>query len=115
MKLFGEYSIVDEGINLNVPIREVSDNLVITLAKTYNLFRGNVYINYQDHGLSVSNTVYLDWVSGNLANATANTEGPFTVITVVNTNQFIIYSNAYLANTLLPNTSGTVNVGKVIY
>jgi hypothetical protein len=115
MKLFGEYSIVDEGINLNVPIRGISDNLVITTARTYSFETGNVYINYPDHGLYVSNTVYLDWVSGNLANATANTEGPFTIKTVVNTNQFIIYSNSYLANTLLPNTSGTVNVGKVIY
>lgn len=115
MKLFGEYSIVDEGINLNVPIRGISDNLVITTARTYSFETGNVYIDYPDHGLYVSNTVYLDWVSGNLANATANTEGPFTIKTVVNTNQFIIYSNSYLANTLLPNTSGTVNVGKVIY
>jgi hypothetical protein len=43
---------------------------------------------------------------------------------VVNTDYFIINTvpyiantlvSTYLANTLLPNTSGTVNVGKVIY
>jgi hypothetical protein len=113
MKLFGEHLTVDEGVNLNLSIREISDNIVSTTTRTYRLETGNVYINYISHGLNVSNTVYLDWVSGNLANATANTEGPFNIKTVVNTNQFIIFSNDYLAN--LPNTSGTVNVGKVIY
>lgn len=115
MKLFGEYLTVDEGTNLNIPIRGTSDNLVATTARTYRFETGNVYINYTSHGLGVNNTVYLDWVSGNLANSIANTEGPFKIKTIVNTNQFIIFSNAYLANTLLPNTSGTVNVGKVIY
>lgn len=115
MKLFGEYSVIDDSANLNVPIRETTDNVIITTSRTYRFEIGNVYINYNSHGLETGNTVYLDWVSGNLANATANTEGPFKIKTVVNTNQFIILSNAYLANTLLPNTSGTVNVGKIMY
>jgi hypothetical protein len=127
MKLFGEHLTVDEGVNLNLSIREISDNLVSTTTRTYRLETGNVYINYISHGLNVSNTVYLDWVSGNLAlvsGNTANIRGPYKIKTVVNSNQFIINtvqyiantSNlAYLANTLLPNTSGTVNVGKVIY
>ena len=127
MKLFGEYLTVDEGANLTIPIRDASDNIVSTIDKTYYHYRGNVYINYTSHGLAVSNTVYLDWVSGNLAlvsGNTANIRGPYKIRTVVNSNQFIINtvqyiantSNlAYLANTLLPNTSGTVNVGKVIY
>jgi hypothetical protein len=127
MKLYGQYTTVDEGINLNVPIRQATDNLALTRARTYHHAIGNVYINYTSHGLSVNDVIYLDWVSGNLAlvsGNTANLRGPYKVKTVVNTNQVIIYTvpykgntlvPAYLANTLLPNTSGTVNVGKVIY
>jgi hypothetical protein len=127
MKLFGQYTTIDEGINLNLPIRQATDNLTITRARTYTHSIGNVYINYTSHGLNVDDVIYLDWVSGNLAlvsGNTANIRGPYKVKTVVNTNQFIINtvqyiantSNlTYLANTLLPNTSGTVNVGKVIY
>lgn len=127
MKLYGQYTTVDEGINLNVPIRQATDNLALTRARTYHHAIGNVYINYTSHGLNVNDVIYLDWVSGNLAlvsGNTANLRGPYKVKTVVNTNQVIIYTvpykgntlvPAYLANTLLPNTSGTVNVGKVIY
>lgn len=138
MKLFGEYSIVDEGINLNVPIRGISDNLVITTARTYNFSSGEVTINYTSHGLQTGNTVYLDWTSGNLTAENVTTaypydsiKGPYKVKTVVDPNSFIINTvpyiantntdillvdlPTYLANTLLPNTSGTVNVGKVIY
>jgi hypothetical protein len=131
MKLFGEYLTVDEGTNLYLPIRETSDNLVSTTTKTYRFETGNVYINYTSHGLQTGNTVYLDWITGNLAAGNVTTaypynsiKGPYKVKTVVNTNQFIVNtvqyiantSNlTYLANTLLPNTSGTVNVGKVIY
>lgn len=138
MKLFGEYATVDEGTNLYLPIRDASDNLVSTTTKTYKFETGNVYINYADHGLAVSNTVYLDWITGNLAASNVTTaypydsiKGPYKVKTVVNTNQFIINTvpyiantntdillvalPTYIANTLLPNTSGTVNVGKVIY
>jgi hypothetical protein len=131
MKLFGEYATVDEGTNLYLPIRDASDNLVSTTTKTYRFETGNVYINYADHGLAVSNTVYLDWITGNLAAGNVTTaypydsiKGPYKVKTVVNTNQFIVNTVQYIANTsnltylaniLLPNTSGTVNVGKVIY
>ena len=131
MKLFGEYVTVDEGTNLYLPIRDASDNLVSITTKTYWFETGNVYINYTDHGLAVSNTVYLDWITGNLAASNVTTaypydsvKGPYKVKTVVNTNQFIVNTVqyiantgglTYLANTLLPNTSGTVNVGKVIY
>ena len=131
MKLFGEYVTIDEGANLNLPVRETSDNLVSTIVRTYRFETGNVYINYTSHGLQTGNTVYLDWITGNLAAGNVTTahpydsiKGPYAVKTVVNSNQFIVNtvqyiantSNlTYLANTLLPNTSGTVNVGKVIY
>lgn len=138
MKLFGEYATVDEGTNLYLPIRDASDNLVSSTTRTYRFETGNVYINYTSHGLQTGNTIYLDWITGNLAAGNVTTahpydsiKGPYKVKTVVNTNQFIINTvpyiantntditlvalPTYLANTLLPNTSGTVNVGKVIY
>ena len=132
MKLFGQYTTIDEGINLNLPIRQATDNLTITIVSTYNHNVGNVYINYTSHGLNVDDVIYLDWRSGNLALVSGNTEtlrGPYKVKTVVNTNQVIIYTvpykgntqegatlvTAYLANTLIANTTGTVNVGKVLY
>jgi hypothetical protein len=138
MKLFGQYSVVDEGVNLTIPIRDALNNSAITTTKTYFQYAGNVYINYVSHGLEVGNTVYLNWQTGNLAPSNIATAvsaniigapydsvaGPYKIKTVVNTNQFIINTvpyiantlvRAYLANTLLPNTSGSVNVGKVIY
>ena len=138
MKLFGEYSTVDEGVNLNIPIRGTFDNIVSTATQTYSFYNGNVSINYSSHGLNANDVVYLEWLTGNLSPSNIATAvaanvinvpydsvaGSYKIKTVVNTNQFIIYSvpyvantlvPAYLANTLLPNTSGTVNVGKVIY
>jgi hypothetical protein len=115
MKLFGEYMTIDNGETLNVNFRNVSESIVTTTQHTYSHNIGNVTITYTSHGLYAGNTVYLDWISGNVANATANTEGPFRVKTIVDSNKFTINTNLYLANTLLPNTSGTVNVGKVIY
>lgn len=145
MKLFGEYMTVDDGTNLNLSIRGISDNLVSTTAKTYRFETGNVYINYSSHGLNVNDIVYLEWLTGNLSPSNIATAvaanvisvpydsvaGSYKIKTVVNTNQFIINTvpyiantntnillvdlPTYLANTLLPNTSGTVNVGKVIY
>ena len=145
MKLFGEYVTVDEGLNLYLPIRGISDNLISTTARTYNFETGNVYINYSSHGLNINDIVYLEWLTGNLSPSNIATAvaanvinvnyssvaGSYKIKTVVNSNQFIINTvpyiantntditlvalPTYLANTLLPNTSGTVNVGKVIY
>lgn len=115
MKMFGEYMTVDNGESLQITFKGASDNLVITKSQIYSHNVGNVTITYSSHGLSTGNTVYLDWVTGNLANATANTEGPFVIRTIVDSNQFVINSNAYIANTQLANTTGTVNVGRVIY
>jgi hypothetical protein len=138
MKLFGEYTTVDEGENLYLPIRGVSDNIVSTKARTYNFSSGEVTINYTSHGLQTGNTVYLDWTSGNLTAENVTTaypydsiKGPYKVKTVVDPDTFIINTvpyiantntdivlvdlPTYLANTLLPDSTGTVNVGKVIY
>jgi hypothetical protein len=145
MKLFGEYATVDEGVNLNLSIRETSDNTVSTKTRTYDFYKGNVGINYSSHGLNTDDIVYLEWLTGNLSPSNIATAvaanvisvpydsvaGPYKIRTVVNTDYFIIntvpyiantYTDinlvdlpTYLANTLLPNTSGTVNVGKVIY
>jgi len=138
MKLYGQYTTIDEGINLSLPIRGAMDNLAITRTRTYDFSKGNVGINYSSHGLNADDIVYLEWLTGNLSPsniATAvtanvinanydNVAGPYKIKTVVNTDYFIINTvpyiantlvSTYLANTLLPNTSGTVNVGKVIY
>jgi len=136
MKLFGEYSTVDEGPNLYLPIREVSDNLVTTTSRTYDvsvliLSGRQVSINYTSHGLDVGDIVYMDWTSGNLTADNVTTahpydsiKGPYEVKTVLGSNEFIINTvpyiantlvSTYLANTVLPDTSGTANVGKVIY
>jgi hypothetical protein len=138
MKLFGEYATVDEGVNLYLPIRDASDNLVSTITRTYDFYKGNVGINYSSHGLNTNDIVYLEWLTGNLSPSSIATAvaanvlnayydsvaGPYKIRTVVNTDYFIINTvpyiantlvSTYLANTLLPNTSGTVNVGKVIY
>ena len=148
MKLFGEYATVDEGANLNLPIRGISDNILFTTTRTYDFSKGNVGISYSSHSLNVNDIVYLEWLTGNLSPSNiatavaanvinvpyssvnvvnipyASVGGPYKIKTVVNTDYFIINTvpyiantlvSTYLANTLLPNTSGTVNVGKVIY
>lgn len=115
MKLFGEYVTVDNGQNINLAIRGITEQISYIKQGTYSHNIGNVTITLTSHGLSSGNTVYLDWVTGNLANATANVEGPYKVRTNVNSNRFTINTNSYLANTQLANTTGTVNVGRVIY
>lgn len=115
MKLFGEYMTVDNGASLQVNFRGVTQNIITTKTETYSHNLGNVTITYTSHGLSVGNTVYLDWVTGNLATATANIEGPYAIKTIVDVDKFTINTNAYIANTQLANTTGSVNVGKIIY
>lgn len=115
MKLFGEYVTVDNGANINVAIRGISDQISYIKQGVYTHNIGNVRITLTSHGLNPGNTVYLDWFSGNLSNATANVEGPYKVKTNVAPNIFTINTNAYIANTQLANTSGTVNVGRIIY
>ena len=115
MKLFGEYTYVDNGETLNVNFRELKSNIIITREATYEHNVGNVTIAYSSHNQAENNIVYLDWVTGNLATANANVEGPYKVKTVVNTDSFIIFGNGYTSNTALPNTAGSVNVGRIIY
>lgn len=115
MKLFGEYTLVDNGQTLNVNFREVKSNIILTKEATYSHNIGNVTITYTSHNQMENNVVYLDWVTGNLATSNANVEGPYEIKTVVNTDNFIIFSNDYISNTALPNTSGSVNVGIIIY
>jgi hypothetical protein len=131
MKLFGEYVFTDEGINLNIPIRDIYDNVAVINTKTYEFSQGNVFIYYPSHGLSINDVVYLDWTTGNLAADNVTTaypydsiKGPYRIKTVVNSNQFIINTvpyiantniKTYLSNTSLSNSSGTVNVSTIIH
>ena len=112
MKLFGEYLFIDENPNIKVNVKSLDLEMTTTVLKTYSHVSGNLTINYTNHGLSVGNTVYLDWVSGNVSSNTI--EGPYKIRLVSNANAFIINNNSYLANTLLPPTSGNVYVGKII-
>ncbi len=115
MKLFGEYTLVDNGPYLNVSIRGVTDQIGILSTKYYTHQTGNVSIDYTYHGLEVSNTVYVDWLTGNVANANI-AAGPYIIKTVTNANSIMINtsSNTYLSNSLLPKAVGTANVIKII-
>lgn len=112
LKLFGEYLTIDENPDLKINIKSVSENTTIYSmnSRPYLHENGNVTISYTFHGLSAESNVYLSWVSGNVKGNT--TDGYYKVKTVANANAFVIYSNSYLANTFLPNTSGTVKVDK---
>jgi hypothetical protein len=114
MKLFGEYIFVDEDQTIKVPIRNVTDEYSTILFKPYehDTANANLVITYIDHNLSVNDSVYLEWASGNVKGNTV--EGPYKVRIVRDENAFIIYNNNYLANTSLPATTGNVYVGKII-
>lgn len=115
MKLFGEYTIVDNGETLNVNIKGITDQIGISTVRPYRHQTGNVTITYTGHGLSVGNTVYVDWLTGNVANAGVN-GGSFVIKTASNANSFVLNTSsvAYLSNTLLPVATGTANVIKII-
>lgn len=113
-KLFGEYLTVDNGENLKANVRGITDQKSIVLKKGYNHQSAtqNLIINYAGHNLSVNNVVYLEWIDGNVRSNTSN--GTYKVRLIPNSDNFIIYNNSYLANTLLPVTTGNVYVGKII-
>ena len=114
MKLYGEYLLVDRDGTINVPVRSLTDEYSTILLKTYehDTANANLIINYIDHTLSVNDTVYLEWSSGNVKSNTVS--GPYKVRLVRDENAFIIYNNNYLANTSLPRATGNVYVGKII-
>jgi hypothetical protein len=117
MKLFGEYLYVDNGESSNVAVKSIEDQVSVGTVRGYYHNVGNVIITYTSHGLTNANTVYVEWLSGNVANANANS-GPFRIREVVNANSFIIDTNSnsylYLSNTLLPSAIGTANVYKIV-
>lgn len=116
MKLFGEYSFIDNGETLNLNIRGLEDQISIGSIRNYDHDTGNVSINYNDHNLSVGNTVYVQWRTGNVANASAANSGPFKIKTIVDPSNFIISSsaNSYISNISLPRAIGTANVFKIV-
>lgn len=113
MKLFGEYQFMDEGTTLKLPAIQLDEETQIIVLKGYqhDTVNGNLIINYMDHPFSVNDTVYLEWVTGNVSGNTIS--GPFKV-RLKDDNSLIIYNNTYLANTSLPYTSGNVYVGNII-
>lgn len=99
-KLFGEFlmetpHMETEGETEFVSV--TSDTYKFT-TKTYN-YSSNLIINFASHGLSVGNTVYLEFTSGNYASLEANSH--YYVSNVVNTNAFTV--NTSIANVSIGN------------
>lgn len=115
MKLFGEYVYADNGESSNLMIRSIDETISLGTVRGYYHNVGNVTINYTSHGLTNANSVYVEWRTGNVANANANS-GLFKIKQVVNANNFVVNTNTilYLSNTLLPAASGTANVYKIV-
>ena len=95
MKLYGEYLTQDENANLKINVRSLTNQTLTLSTKNYRLANGNLIINYTNHGLSVGNTVYLDWYTGNVATRGIE-KGEFKVRTVVNSNNFTVFTTPYL-------------------
>lgn len=124
MRFFGEFLYIDNGETSSVmqqsgvgsgTEREIQQQISLGTPRTYTHRTGNVTIQYNSHGLANGNTVYVQWGTGNVANANANS-GLFIIKSVVNSNNFIINtsSDPYLSNTLLPVATGTANVFKIV-
>jgi len=104
MKMFGEYLVED-----NAETYEHSANVVITSyttrAKTRYTIANNVIINYTSHGFTNADSVYVEFISGNIANYAANVAGYtpnsiYRVANVINSNAFTIYSGKYLPGSI---------------
>lgn len=115
MKLLGEYVYSDNGESSNLMIRSIEDRISLGTLRNYRHATGNVTIQYSSHGLTTANSVYVEWVTGNLVTANANV-GLFNIRSIVNSNNFVINtnSNIYLSNTSLPPATGTANVYKIV-
>lgn len=109
MKLFGEYTYVDDQIvnEAGASTENVTKNTTFVLS-TYSYSGANsvnVTINRTSHGLANGNTVYVEFDTGNIANA-AN--GILRVVNVVNANSYIVRNN--VLNTTAYSASGDVYV-----
>jgi sugar lactone lactonase YvrE len=115
MKLYGEYLTIDENAELNINVKSLSDQKSTIFTKDYRIANGNLIINLTNHGLSVGNTVYLDWYTGNAANRGIE-KGPFRVRTVVNSNNFTVLTTPYLPTQAnMVSVYGSTNVRDLKY
>jgi hypothetical protein len=106
MKLFGEYTFEDTSYNgVNVRARFSESETIKFVKSTYKANLGNIVINTANNNLSVNDTIYLEFVSGDTINIT---NGIFIVDTA-NTDYFSI---THPANTT--NSSGNVYAGLII-
>jgi hypothetical protein len=112
MKMFGEYISTDENPQLKINVKSLSDQKSTIYTKDYQMSNGNLIINFANHGLSVGNTVYLDWYTGNVANRGIE-KGPFRVRTIVNSNNFTVLTTPYLPTqaNLIPILGSTGSTG----
>lgn len=107
-KVFNRYVSVDDSLSINVAQSQNNQYLVYNTG-TYSplLVSGNpagINLYLQSHSLSVGNTVYIEFTSGNVA-AQTGYSGPYQVSNVWNTNTFGIYYSG--AN----NSSGNALIG----
>lgn len=106
MKLFGEYMFEDDRFaGINVKVNRAESDIIRFVKSTYQANLGNVVINTSNNGLSVNDTVYLEFVSGDTINIT---NGEF-IVTTANTDYFSVN---HTSNTV--NTSGNVYTGLMV-
>jgi hypothetical protein len=108
MKVFGQYMFED--MNEDMLASDDADDIVYTSYKTSGYtIANNVVINYTAHGLSNTDSVYLQFTSGNIANYAANSttytpNSIYRVANVINSNTFTVYSGKYLPGSMNVNT-----------
>jgi hypothetical protein len=109
MKVFGEYMYIENDIS--VPLRGSTEQyLTIYEGKTYTFIEDFVFIELANHNLSVGSIVTLDWKTGTLS--TANTrKGEYVVSNIDDVNTFVVDVSANAS----PYSTGTVDVGKIIF
>ena len=108
MKLFGEYHVEDNAENYSSSINVESLKRDTRTKKSY-LIANNVVINYTSHGFTNADSVYVEFISGNIANYAANSStytanSIYRVANVINSNAFTIYSGKYLPGSMNVNT-----------
>jgi len=97
MKLFGEHTSVDNQETYVYKTEATTDEIITTSTRTY-FSNVNTLINFASHGLSIGNTVYLKFTSGNVINSAISygseyqPNGIYTVSAIKNNDAFYINS-----------------------
>lgn len=110
MKVFGEYRILDNAEVSNGLTNVISTTVTTKAPRTYTI-ANNVIITYTAHGLTNANSIYMEFMTGNIANyATASNtytaNSIYRVANVIDSNTFTVYSGKYLP--------GSINVNQLV-